>query len=73
MVSDSVLVLVAQSCPTLCDPMDCSPPGSSVHKIFQARIVDCLAILNIGMIHLIGSANIIGHKPDTDLRSVAHT
>ena len=44
MVSDSVLVLVAQSCPTLCDPMDCSPPGSSVHKIFQARIVECIAI-----------------------------
>ena len=27
---------VAQSCPTLCDPMDCSPAGSSVHGIFQA-------------------------------------
>ena len=26
---------VAQLCPTLCDPMDCSPPGSSVHRIFQ--------------------------------------
>ena len=31
-------MLVAQSCPTLCDPMDCSPPGSSVQEIFQARI-----------------------------------
>ena len=30
------LVLVAQSYPTLCDPLDCSPPGSSVHGIFQA-------------------------------------
>ena len=30
-----VCVLVAQSCPTLCDPMDCSPPGSSVHGILQ--------------------------------------
>ena len=30
--------LVAQSCPTLCDPMDCSPLGFSVHGIFQARI-----------------------------------
>ena len=29
---------VAQSCPTLRDPMDCSPPGSSVHGTFQARI-----------------------------------
>ena len=28
---------VAQSCPTLCDPMDCSLPGSSIHRIFQAR------------------------------------
>ena len=27
-----------QSCPTLCNPMECSPPGSSVHRIFQARI-----------------------------------
>ena len=33
----SVCVLVAQSCPTLCDPMDYSPPGSSVHGILQAR------------------------------------
>jgi len=33
---------VAQSCPTLCNPMDCSPPGSSVHGIFQARILEWL-------------------------------
>ena len=33
-------MLVAQSCLTLCDPMDCSPPGSSVHVISQARILD---------------------------------
>ena len=33
-----------QSCPTLCDPMDCSPPGSSVHGIFQARVVEWGAI-----------------------------
>ena len=37
-------VLVAQSCPTLCDPMDCNPPGSSVHEIFQARILEWVAI-----------------------------
>ena len=35
---------VAQLCPTLCDPMDCSPPGSSVHGIIQARILDWVAI-----------------------------
>ena len=30
------------SCPTLCNPMDCSPPGSSVHGIFQARVLDSI-------------------------------
>ena len=37
-------VLVSQSCPTLCDPMDCNPPGSSVHGILQARIQEYVAI-----------------------------
>ena len=37
-------VLVTQLCPTLCDPMDFSPPGSSVHGIFQARILEWIAI-----------------------------
>ena len=36
--------LVAQSCPTLCDPVDCSPPGSSVHGILQARILEWVAM-----------------------------
>ena len=35
---------VAQSCLTLSDPMDCSPPGSSVHGIFQARVLEWGAI-----------------------------
>jgi len=35
---------VTQSCPTLSDPMDCSLPGSSVHGIFQARVLECGAI-----------------------------
>ena len=35
---------VAQSCPTLSDPMDCCPPGSSVHGIFQARVLEWFAI-----------------------------
>ena len=35
---------VAQSCPTLCDPMDCSPPGSSIHGIFQARVLEWGAV-----------------------------
>ena len=36
---------VAQSCPTLCDPMDYSLPGSPAHGIFQARILEWVAIL----------------------------
>ena len=39
-----VVVLVAQLCLTLCDPMDCSPPGSSVHGILQAGILEWVAI-----------------------------
>ena len=35
---------VAQSCPTLCDPMDRSLPGSPVHEIFQARVLEWGAI-----------------------------
>ena len=33
----TVLCLVTQSCPTLCDPVDCHPPGSSLHGVLQAR------------------------------------
>ena len=40
----NLCVLVAQSCPTLCDPMDCSAPGSSVHGILQARILEWVAM-----------------------------
>ena len=38
---------VTQSCPTLSDPMDCSPPGSSIHGIFQARVLEWGAIVNL--------------------------
>jgi len=37
-------VLVTQSCLTLCDPIHCSIPGSSVHEILQARILEWIAI-----------------------------
>ena len=39
-----IYMSVAQSCPTLCNPMDCSPLGSSVHGVFQARILEQVAI-----------------------------
>ena len=45
-----VKVLVAQSCLTLCDPMDCSPPGFTVHGILQARVLEWVAISEVYII-----------------------
>ena len=38
------MIEVTQSCPTLCDPMDCSLPGSSIHGISQARVLEWVVI-----------------------------
>ena len=43
---------VAQSCPTLSDPMDCSLPGSSVHGIFQAKVLEWGAIAFSGYLSM---------------------
>ena len=51
---------VAQPCPTLRDPMDCSPPGSSIHGIFQARMLKWGAIaFSVKLLKLILIAGII--------------
>ena len=68
---------VAQSCPTLRDPMDCSLPGSSIHGIFQARILEWGAIAfsevvlvvknsptNAGDIRDMGSISWLGRSPE---------
>ena len=47
-LSLKVKLLVIQSCLTLSDPVDCSPPGSSVHGILQARIVEWVIIPSPG-------------------------
>ena len=44
MIPILLLLLLLQSCPTLCDPIDGSPPGSSVPEILQARILEWVAI-----------------------------
>ena len=44
LVGISMKGLVAQSCTTLCDPLDCSLPGSSVHGVLQARILEWVVI-----------------------------
>ena len=41
---DALVALVAQLCLTPCNPMDCSPPGSSVHGLLQARILEWVVI-----------------------------
>ena len=43
-VSSHLVHFVAQSCPTLCNPMDCSPPGSSVHGILQTGVLEWVAV-----------------------------
>ena len=43
---------VAQLCPTLSNPIDCSPPGSSVHGIFQARVLEWVAIAFSGILYI---------------------
>ena len=50
----AMLCLVAQSCPTLCIPMDYSLPGSSVHGILQARILERVAICPLGALPNLG-------------------
>ena len=50
---------VTQSCPTLSNPMDCSLPGSSVHGIFQARVLEWGAIAFSVYIHIL--FNILFH------------
>ena len=60
-----VEVTVAQSCPTLCDPMEGNPPGSSVHGIFRARILGWVAIsfsISSEVLNFIENYQISGRK-----------
>ena len=66
-----VKVLVIQSCPTLCDPMECSPPGSSVHGILQRRILEWVAILFSRGSSLLRDGTQVFHIPDRSLTSWA--
>ena len=53
----------AQFCPTLCDPMDCSLPSSSVHEIFQAIVLEWIAISFSNMILLAAAAKSLQSCP----------
>ena len=73
-------VLVTQLCLTLCDPMDCSPPGSSVHGILQARILEwvgCHSLLqgifptqglNLGFLHCRQILYCLSHQQSPTLK-----
>ena len=52
-----LLLLVAQSCLTFCDPLDCSPPGSSIHGISHTRILEWVAIFFLQRIFLMQRSN----------------
>ena len=60
---------VTQSCPTLSDPMVCSPPGSSAHGIFQARVLEWGAIAFSDKIVLV-SAKVVSGLSDHELVNV---
>ena len=47
--SENKVKVKVKSCPTFCDPMDCNLPGSSVHGIFQARVLEWVAIYNLAI------------------------
>ena len=55
---------VAQSCPTLSDPMDCSPLGSSVYGIFQARVLEwgAIAFSAVVVLHGLSSCSSLGSR-----------
>ena len=60
---------VAQSCPTLSDPMACSPPSSSIHGIFQAKVLEWGAIATIDQIYI--SLNVFQVKSLSRVRPFA--
>ena len=64
---------VTQSCPTLSDPMDCSLPGSSVHGIFQARVLEwAFSLLCINLVSLVPVAPYFPHCSQSYLPKTQH-
>ena len=70
-----------QTCPTLCDPMDCSPPDSSVHGIFPKRILEWVAVASSKAssrlrdwthVSYIAGGHVTADPPGTPLKTVSH-
>ena len=64
-------VLVAQLCLTLCDPVDCSPPGSSVHGILQARILEWV-VMPFSRVLIYASIQITGFHAKQNVPSLGY-
>ena len=64
----------AQSCPTLSDPTDCSPPGSSIHGIFQARVLEwgAIAFSEHSAWHIVKGGQLITAKTESLILEVQH-
>ena len=53
-----------QLCPTLCDPMDCNPPGSSIHGVFQASVLESVAIsFSISTLYILSKCIYVSYNP----------
>ena len=63
---------VAQSCPTLSDPTDCSPPGFSVHGIFQARVLEWVALPSLNILVLLHKNMITNISPYIETDNVLY-
>ena len=61
---------VAQLCPTLSDPMDCSLTGSSVHGIFQARVLEWGAVAFSAVYEAVSDKLVCGTRVATPIRSL---
>ena len=68
-----VKALVTQLCPTLCNPTDCSPPGSSVHGILQTRILEWVAIPFSRGIFLTQGYNPLSEPPGKPLMVITYS
>ena len=66
--SEKVKVKSLMSCPTLHNPMDCSPPGSSIHGIFQARVLEWGAIA-FSDVKVMGSQKSLGREDPLEVEA----
>ena len=65
-----VVCVLSQSCPTVCDPLDCRPPGSSVHGVFQATMLERVSFPSPGDLRYLGIKPVFPMSPALHLNSL---